>query len=83
MDIETTRRHAEFLALEMLVVTITRALIESPADRQALENTARLASEKLTRIHPQGATAEYGDLLMGELQEAWAALMQRVFRPTA
>lgn len=79
MDIETIRLRAEFLALEALVVMLAKALSESgPSARQSLATALKESSEKLTRVHPKGVSAEQGDLLMAELQDAWEALSRRV-----
>lgn len=79
MDLEIVRVRAEFLALETLVVMLARAVAESgPAARQSLATALKESGEKLTRAHPKGVSAEQGDLLMGELQEAWERLARRV-----
>ena len=84
MDLETIRQRAEFLALEALVIMIVRALRESsPSVAQSLPVALRQTGEILTRVHPMLATAEQGDLLMAELQEAWERLSQRVLPPKA
>jgi hypothetical protein len=79
MDIETVRLRAEFLALETLVVMLAKAIGEStPAAQQSLAIALKESGEKLTRAHPKGVSAEQGDLLMAELQDAWEALSRRV-----
>lgn len=79
MDIDTLRSRAEFLALESLVVMLTRALRDAyPSVATSLPQALHQSGEQLTRVHPKGANAEEGDLYMAELQEAWQRLTARV-----
>jgi len=81
MDIQHIRERTEFLALETLVVMLMKTLREaSPSFAQSLPQALVEAGEKLKGVHPKGASPEQGDLLMGELQEAWANLTQRVLK---
>lgn len=83
MNIEDVRLRAEFLALEALVIMITRALRDaSPSFAASLPQAARQSAELLTRVHPAGSSAEQGDLLTAELQEAWDRLTQKILRPS-
>jgi len=79
MDIEHVRERAEFLALEALVVMLARALSESGSTvQQSLAAALKESGEMLMRVHPKGVSAEQGDLLMAELQEAWERLSRKV-----
>lgn len=83
MELETVRQRAEFLALEALVIIIVRSLLESsPSAQTSLALALAQEAETLSRVHPQAVSAEHSDLLMGELQEAWERLSQRVLPPT-
>lgn len=81
MDIDRIRERAEFLALETLVVMLIQGLQDSGrVDRSDLVQTLQKAAQTLRQTHPRKATPEQGDLLMGEMQEAWDRLVQRVLK---
>lgn len=73
------RERAEFLALETLTVMLLRTLCTSaPGVERSLRAALAEQAGKLAATHPKDASAERGDLLMGELEEAFERLAARV-----
>lgn len=79
MDIADVRLKCEFLALETLVVAVTRAMARgSPAFEQSLRETGNQALENYRLIAMPDRNPLEADLITGEFREAWERLLQRV-----
>jgi hypothetical protein len=79
MDAQLVRFHSEFLAVEVLAVSMSRALqrLHPPLTAQ-LQAVVDQKLEEWRYIAMPGATPEQADLLAGEFREAFERLMERV-----
>ena len=81
MDVEVIRLKSELLALETLVVALTRSLASwQPSLAQSLRATAEELRERYRHLPMRDSTPETADLVAAEFQEAWDRLMQLVLR---
>lgn len=83
MHIESIRQRAEFLALETLVIGITRAQQRAfPFFASSLAQTGSQFLGELSLVAMKDVSPEQADLLTAELRDAWEKLMQRVTPPS-
>jgi hypothetical protein len=82
MDIEVIRLKSELVALETLVVALTRSLASwQPTFAKSLQATAEELRERYRHLPIRGSSPETADLVAAEFQQAWDRLMQLVLRP--
>ena len=82
MDIEVIRLKSELVALETLVVALTRSLASwQPSLAQSLRATADELRERYRHLPMRDSSPETADLVAAEFQEAWDRLMHLVVRP--
>ena len=82
MDIEVIRLKSELVALETLVVALTRSLASwQPTFTKSLQATAEELRERYRHLPIRNSSPETADLVAAEFQEAWNRLMQLVLRP--
>jgi hypothetical protein len=82
MDIEMIRLKSELLALETLVIALTRSLKSwQPSLGASLRATAEELRERYRHLPIRDSSPETADLVSAEFQEAWDRLMQLVLRP--
>ena len=82
MDIEVIRLKSEVVALETLVVALTRSLASwQPTFTKSLQATAEELRERYRHLPIRNSSPETADLVAAEFQEAWDRLMQLVLRP--
>ena len=82
MDIEVIRLKSELVALETLVVALTRSLASwQPSLTRSLRATADELRERYRHLPIRDSSPETADLVAAEFQEAWDRLMQLVLRP--
>jgi hypothetical protein len=82
MDIEVIRLKSELVALETLVVALTRSLASwQPSFAESLRATAKELRERYRHLPIRDSSPETADLVAAEFQEAWDRLMQLVVRP--
>jgi hypothetical protein len=82
MDIEVIRVKSELVALETLVVALTRSLASwQPSLAKSLQATAEELRERYRHLPIQDSSAETANLVAAEFQQAWDRLMQLVLRP--
>jgi hypothetical protein len=82
MDIEVVRLKSELVALETLVVALTRSLASwQPTFTKSLQATAEELRERYRHLPIRNSSPETADLVAAEFQEAWDRLMQLVLRP--
>jgi hypothetical protein len=81
MDIEMIRLKSELVALETLVVALTRSLASwQPSLDKSLRATADELRERYRHLPMRGSSPETSDLVAAEFEEAWDRLMQLVLR---
>jgi hypothetical protein len=79
MDIEVIRLKSELVALETLVVALTRSLASwQPGLAKTLQATADELRERYRHLPLRDSSREMADLVAAEFQEAWDRLMQLV-----
>jgi hypothetical protein len=82
MDIETIRLKSELVALETLVVALTRSLASwQPSLAKSLPATANELRERYRHLPIRDSSPETADLVAAEFQQPWDMLMQLVLRP--
>jgi hypothetical protein len=82
MDIEVIRLKSELVALETLVVALTRSLASwQPSLANSLQATADELRERYRHLPIRDSSPETADLVAAEFQQAWDRLMQLVLRP--
>jgi hypothetical protein len=82
MDIEMIRLKSELVALETLVVALTRSLASwQPTLAKSMQATAEELRERYRRLPILDSSPETTDLVAAEFQQAWDRLMQLVLRP--
>jgi hypothetical protein len=82
MDIEVIRLKSELVALETLVVALTRSLASwQPTLPKSLQATADELRERYRHLAIRDSPPETADLVAAEFQQAWDRLMQLVLRP--
>ena len=81
MDIEVIRLKSELVALETLVVALTRSLASwQPSLTQSLRATAEEMRERYRHLPIRDSSPETAELVAAEFQEAWNRLTQLVLR---
>ena len=81
MNIEMIRLKSELMALETLVVALTRSLASwQPSLDKSLRTTADELRERYRHLPIPDSSPETADLVAAEFQEAWDRLMQLVRR---
>ena len=81
VDIEMIRLKSELVALETLVVALTRSLASwQPSLDKSLRTTADELRERYRHLPIPDSSPETADLVAAEFQEAWDRLMQLVRR---
>jgi hypothetical protein len=81
MDIEVIRLKSEVLALETLVVALTRSLSSwQPTLAKSLKATADELRERYRHLPIRDSSPETADHVAAEFQQAWDRLMQLVVR---
>lgn len=84
MHIESIRQRAEFLALETLVIGMTRAMQRSfPSFGPSLRQTGNHMLSRLDQVVVKGQSPEVSDLLAAELRDAWEQLLAKVLSTEA
>ena len=82
MDIEVIRLKSELVALETLVVALTRSLASwQPTFAKSLQATAEELRERYRHLAIRDSAPETADLVAAEFQEDWDRLMHLVLRP--
>jgi hypothetical protein len=82
MDMELIRLRSEVVALETLVVALTRSLAGwQPSLARSLNATAAELRERYRHLPIRDASPETADLVAAEFQGAWDRLIQLVQRP--
>jgi hypothetical protein len=82
MEIEVIRLKSELVALETLVIALTRSLASwQPSLASSLQATADELRERYRHLPMRDSSPETVDLVAGEFQEAWDRLMKLVLRP--
>ena len=82
MDVELIRLKSELVALETLVVALTRSLASwQPSLGNSLQATAEELRERYRHLPIIDSSPEMVDLVAAEFQQAWDRLMQLVLRP--
>ena len=83
MDIEMIRLKSEVVALETLVVALTRSLASwQPSLATSLQATADELRQRYRHLPIRDSSPETVDLVASEFQQAWERLMQLVLRPS-
>jgi hypothetical protein len=81
MDIETIRLKSELVALETLVIALTRSLASwQPALDKSLRATADELRERFRHLPMPESPPGTSDLVAAEFREAWDRLMLLVLR---
>jgi hypothetical protein len=81
MDIEVIRLKSELVALETLVVALTRSLASwQPTLAKSMQATAEELRERYRHLPIRDSSPETADLVAAEFQQAWDRLMQLVVR---
>jgi hypothetical protein len=81
MDLEVIRLKSELVALETLVVALTRSLASwQPSLDKSLRTTADELRERYRHLPMRDSSPETAGLVAAEFQEAWDRLMQLVLR---
>jgi hypothetical protein len=81
MDIEVIRLKSELVALETLVIALTRSLASwQPTLAKSLKATAEELRERYRHLPIRDSSPETADLVAAEFQQAWDRLMQLVLR---
>ena len=82
MDIEVIRLKSELVALETLVVALTRSLASwQPSLTKSLRATADELRERYRHLLIRDSSPETADLVAAAFQEACDRLMQLLLRP--
>jgi hypothetical protein len=82
MDIEMIRLKSELVALETLVVALTRSLASwQPTLAKSMQATAEELRERYRHLPILDSSPETAGLVAGEFEQAWDRLMQLVLRP--
>jgi hypothetical protein len=82
LDIQVIRLKSELVALETLVVALTRSLASwQPIFTKSLRATADELRERYRHLPMRDSSPETVDLVAAEFQEAWDRLMKLVLRP--
>jgi len=82
LDIQVIRLKSELVALETLVVALTRSLASwQPSLTKSLRATADELRERYRHLPMRDSSPETVDLVAAEFQEAWDRLMKLVLRP--
>ena len=81
MDIEVIRLKSELVALETLVIALTRSLASwQPSLASSLQATADELRKRYRHLPIMDSSPETADLVAAEFQQAWDRLMQLVVR---
>jgi hypothetical protein len=81
MDIEVIRLKSELVALETLVVALTRSLASwQPSLAQSLRATADEMRERYRHLPIRDSSPETAELVAAEFEGAWDRLTQLVLR---
>jgi hypothetical protein len=81
VDTEMIRLKSELLAVETLVIALTRSLASwQPSLDKSLRTTADELRERYRHLPMRDSSPETANLVAAEFQEAWDRLMQLVLR---
>ena len=81
MDIEVIRLKSELVALETLVVALTRSLASwQPTLAKSMQATAEELRERYRHLPIRDSSSETAGIVAAEFQQAWDRLMQLVLR---